>query len=292
MKKIFALGFFDGVHLGHQALLAECCRLARELDGQACAITFDRHPQSLFTDTPPKLINTAQDRQRLLRQYGIGPVVTYPVTKQTMSVGWQDFIEELLGHDAAGFVCGSDFRFGHRGGGNAQKLAEFCKERSLPCSIVPEQLLDGIRVSSTHIRQLLEAGEMEQAVRFLGHPHILTGTVVPGRQLGRTLGIPTANLHLPGELAPLCRGVYACRARVGGQECLAVTNVGTRPTVGGHHVTAEPWLLDFEGDLYGRELTLEFYAFLRPERKFPSLEALQAEIRENARQTRKFFEKT
>lgn len=292
MKKIFALGFFDGVHLGHQALLAECCRMAREQKAKACAITFDRHPQALFTDAPPKLINTAQDRLRLLRQYGIGPIITYPVTKQTMSAEWRDFIEELLGYDAVGFVCGSDFRFGCQGAGTAQKLAEFCKERDLPCCIVHDQMLDGIRISSTHIRELLEAGETEQAVRFLGHPHILSGTVISGQQLGRTLGIPTANLHLPEEVVALRRGVYACKARIGTQEYLAVTNVGTRPTVGGGHVTVEPWLLDFEGDLYGREITLEFHEFLRPEIKFPSLDALQAEIWKNARQVRKIFEKT
>lgn len=292
MNKIFALGFFDGVHLGHQALLAACCRMAREQAAKACAITFDRHPQSLFTDSPPKLINTTQDRQRLLRQYGIGPIFTYPVARETMSVCWQDFIEELLGYGAAGFVCGGDFRFGFRGEGNAEKLAGFCKERDLPCCIVHDQTLDGIRVSSTHIRELLEAGEMEQAVRFLGHPHILTGTVISGQQLGRTLGIPTANLALPEEVVALRRGVYVCKALVDGKAYPAVTNVGTRPTVGGDHVTVEPWLLDFEEDLYGRELTLEFYAFLRPEIKFPSLEALQAEIRKNAEQTRKIFEKT
>ena len=289
MNKIFALGFFDGVHLGHQALLARCCAMARELDAQACAITFQQHPQSLFLANPPKLINSCEDRLLLLRQYGIGPVISYPVVEETMSTPWEAFLNELVSFDAAGFVCGSDFRFGNRGEGNAQKLAAYCRERNLACCIVEEQLLDGIRVSSTHIRKLLEAGKMEEAVRFSGHPHILTGPVVPGRALGRTMGIPTANIAVSEEVVLPKSGVYACRARVVGETYCAVTNIGSRPTVGGSHITVEPWLLDYEGDLYGKPLTLEFYKFLRPEKKFDSLELLQAEILRNAEQTRQYF---
>lgn len=288
-KRIFALGFFDGVHLGHQALLCECVRLAKELDVQAAAITFLQHPQSLFTANSPPLINTDTDRDKLLRRYGIGPIYKFPVTIEVMSTSWQDFILELLEYGAAGFVCGNDFRFGHRGEGNAEKLQAFCDQQGLPCTVVPEQTLDGIRVSSTHIRSLLENGEMEIAVKFLGHPHILTGTVVPGRQLGRTIGIPTANLALPQEVLVPKFGVYACLACVGEKKYPAVTNIGTRPTVGGYHVTVEPWLLDFEGDLYGHELTLEFYKFLRPEQKFDSLEQLRQEIKRNAEGTKRFF---
>ena len=288
-KKIYALGFFDGVHLGHQALLAECVRLAGELDAQTAAITFDRHPASIFADKPPALINSIEDRQNLLRQYGIGEICVLPVTKEVMSTSWRDFLEQLLEWGAAGFVCGDDFRFGHNGEGNAEKLRAFCEERGIPCVIVEARTVDGKRISSTHIRTLLEAGEAEEANRFLGHPHILSGIVVPGRQLGRTIGIPTANLHIPeGVLIP-GSGVYACRACFDGREYMAVTNVGSRPTVGGSHITVEPWILDFSGDLYGKRITLEFHKFLRPERKFDSLEQLKSAITENARQTRDYF---
>ena len=154
---------------------------------------------------------------------------------------------------------------------------------------MPEQTADGQRISSTRIRTLLESGDVEKANRLLGHPHVLSGKVVPGRQLGRTIGIPTANLELPeGVLAPKF-GVYACRVRIGEESYLAVTNVGMRPTVSGHHITVEPWILDFNGDLYGKTIILEFHAFLRPEKKFESLEALKAAIEENARQTREYF---
>ena len=203
MKKIIALGFFDGVHLGHQALLKACCRLAREHNATACAITFAQHPQTLFTQQPPKLINEQESRIELMQRYGIKTVTAYPVTREVMSMPWKDFLDELLSEGAAGFVCGNDFRFGNRGEGNAEKLTAYCRERNLLCSIVEDQMLDGIRVSSTHIRSLLEAGDLEEANRFMGHPHILTGTVVSGRKLGRTVGIPTANLRLPEDVVKL-----------------------------------------------------------------------------------------
>ena len=289
-KKIFALGFFDGVHSGHQVLLAACCRMAREAGIGTAAITFAQHPQSLFTREPPRLISTAEDRCRLLRQFGIETIFTYPVNEAVMGMPWEDFLKELVRcHGAAGFVCGHDFRFGHKGEGDGEKLRQFCAQRGLPCVIVGEQTVDGIRVSSTHIRSLLEKGDMEGARRFLGHPYTVSGTVMSGRHIGRTIGVPTANLWLEEQLLIPRLGVYACTCAIDGKKYAAVTNVGTRPTVGGHRVTVEPWILDFDGDLYGRTLTLEFYKFLRPEQKFPSLEALRAEIRKNAGQTRKIF---
>ena len=288
-KMIYALGFFDGVHRGHQVLLGECRALADKLGCRAAAITFDKHPQSLFTPNPPALISTVATRQMLLRRYGMDQIRTYPVTAEVMGMPWEDFVAELLESGAAGFVCGDDFRFGHRGQGNGARLKEFCDRHGMPCVIVPEQTVDGIRVSSSYIRSQIETGDMETAVRFLGHPYCLTGSVVRGHQLGRTLGIPTANLLLPEGVTVPRFGVYACRCLVDGKAYPAVTNVGTRPTVSGEGITVEPWILDFEGDLYGREITLEFYRFLRPEMKFPDLAALQQEIRKNAQETRSFF---
>ncbi len=288
-QKIFALGFFDGVHLGHQALLRECLRMAQTCDAIPAAITFDRHPQSLHNPTPPALINTNTDRDALLGYFGIRYIHRLAVCGEVMATPWQDFLHALLGSGAVGFVCGDDFRFGHRGEGDAEKLRAFCREKGIPCVIVPEQTRDGVRISSTQIRGLLERGDVTEAAAFLGHPHILTGTVVPGRQLGRTIGIPTANLQIPQGVVVPSFGVYACRVHIDGKCFLAVTNVGVRPTVGGENVTVEPWILDFSGDLYGRAITLEFHQFLRPEQKFSSLEALQAAIAENARQTRQIW---
>ena len=285
-KYIYALGFFDGVHLGHQELLKACCCLAAEHGCKTAAITFDRHPKSLFTDTPTVLISAIPDRRLLLNRYGIDSVRILPVIREVMGLPWQEFLQILLDDGAAGFVCGDDFRFGARGEGNAQHLTEFCRERGLPCTVVPEQTVGTIRISSTYIRRQIETGDMATAVKFLGHPYTLTGTVIHGQKLGRRLGIPTANLHLPPGLAIPKFGVYACCVLIDGKRYPAVTNIGTRPTVSGEGITVEPWILDYSGNLYGREITIEFYKFLRPEQKFSSLEALQQEIHRNADQTR------
>ena len=289
-KRIYALGFFDGVHIGHQALLSACCDLAKQLNCTAAAITFEAHPQSLFSAQPPALLTTCQDRQALMTRYGISHIHCFPISKEVMSTPWRFFLEELMQEGATGFVCGDDFHFGHRGEGNAEKLLAFCAEQNLPCVIVPEQTRKGKRISSTLIRSLIEAGDMETATKFLGHPHVLTGTVRPGKQLGRTLGIPTANLVIPAGVVTPKFGVYACRALVDGKAYPAVANVGVRPTVSGSGVTVEPWILDFSGDLYGHEIQLEFFRFLRPETKFETLAALQQQIHLDAAETRRYFE--
>jgi len=290
-KTIYALGVFDGVHIGHAALLSDCRRLAQE---QACdcgVVTFGSHPDTLVQGKTPRLINSPRDREWLLKEkFHMDTVVTLPFDRSLQTMPWMDFLEMLRAFQgAAGFVCGEDFRFGHRGQGNAKLLARYCREHQLPWAVVPDQTIDDVRVSSTYIREQLETGDMATAVKFLGHPHILTGTVVHGKALGRKLGMPTANLRLPEGLAVPKFGVYACRCVIDGKAYPAVTNIGTRPTVEGQGITVEPWILDYAGDLYDREITLEFYFFLRPEMKFPSLTDLQAEIRRNAEQTRDYL---
>lgn len=287
-KTIYALGFFDGVHLGHQVLLRTCRDLAEKHRAGAGVVTFANHPDALVFGAAPGLINTPQDREQLLRKvYGMDTLVTLPFDRTLLDTPWDTFLENLRNtHQAAGFVCGADFRFGRRGEGSAQTLSEFCRDRGLPYAVVPEQLLEGVRVSSTYIRTLIEAGDMVRVAKFLGHPYRLTGTVRHGKQLGRTLGFPTANMDFPDSLAKPRFGVYACRARLPQGDFPAVTNLGLRPTVDGESVSVESWLLDFDGELYGRELTLEFYDFIRPEQKFESLDAMREEIFRNARQAR------
>lgn len=290
-RYIFALGFFDGVHLGHQALLRACRMLADSIGCKAAAVTFSAHPDTLVLGKTPRLINTMEDRMQLLKDFGMDEVVVLPFDKKMQTMYWEDFLSLLREYyGAEGLVCGHDFRFGNRGGGSAALLTQWCRERGLPCAVVPELKLEDTTVSSTHIRALLEAGKLEEAEKRLGHPHMLSGEVISGRKLGRTLGIPTANLAQPEEAVKLPHGVYACKAAVNGETYLAVTNIGSRPTVGGHRITVEPWLLDFDGDLYGKHLILSFYRFLRGEVKFPSLDALKEEILKNAAQTRTFFE--
>ncbi len=290
-RKILALGFFDGVHQGHSALLKACRSLADQLGVTAGAVTFDRHPMSLTKEQSPLLISTLADREALLKAQGMDEIITLPFDETLRNLPWQDFLRMLTeDYGAAGFVCGSDFRFGHLGQGNASLLREEAEQAGLPCVIVPQQSLEGTVISSSHIRSLLAEGNIEEANRFLGHPHRLTSTVVQGQGLGRMLGFPTANMAIPEALAIPRHGVYACLAYVDDMVHHAVTNIGTRPTVNGTTVTVEPWLMEFSGDLYGKEITLEFFKFLRPEQKFESLEALRNEIQRNSLQTFLYFE--
>lgn len=290
-KTIYALGFFDGVHLGHQALLTACQDLAQQENCIAGVVTFATHPDGLVLGKAPLLIQSPEERQSLLRAYGMENQLVLPFDGALRNVSWQAFLEDLVAQGAAGFVCGDDFRFGFRGEGTAALLAQFCREHQLAWAVVPSQNVEDIRVSSTHIRSLLEQGDVVQANRFLGHPYSISGTVVAGRQLGRTVGIPTANINLAAHLVCPKVGVYACRAVVDGKTYPAVTNIGSRPTVGGHQLRSESWLLGFDGDLYGKHLQLHFFAYLRPEEKFPSLEALAAEIRKDGEKTLKILEK-
>ncbi len=293
-QTIYALGFFDGVHMGHGALLKACRTLAEETGLHAGAITFGEHPLGLVQGRSPGLISTVEDRKRLMhRLYGMENIIVLPFDKQLMTMPWQTFFKMLLGrYRAGGLVCGHDYRFGNRGEGTPALLQAACQEAGIPCIVVPQQCIGGIPISSTYIRRLLKEGDMEQANIFLGHPHLFTGTVVPGQHLGHTLGFPTANLLFPNTMLCPRKGVYATVATVDGVRHLAVTNVGNRPTVGGSYTTVEAWILDFDGDLYGKSVTLEFHRYLREERKFDSLEELRQEIKKNGEETRKFFQKT
>ena len=286
---VLALGFFDGVHLGHGGLLKKTRQVANRLGLPAAALTFDTHPDTLVFGAKVPLLNTPEERKYLMQSlYGIDQVLTLHFDRVTMEQPWQEFVRKTLvqKYRAAHVVCGHDYRFGAGGRGTPEKLAEECARLGLGFDCIPEIRLEGQTVSSTLIRGLLEGGETAKAVRFLGHPHILTGTVISGRRLGRTLGIPTANLSVSeGILVPKF-GVYAARAVFDGQTRPAVVNIGVRPTVDGHTVTVEPWILDFDGDLYGHTLRLELIDFLRPEQKFASLEALKSEILRNAETVR------
>lgn len=290
-KTIYALGFFDGIHLGHAALLAACRTLAAEQGCKAGVLTFSNHPDAVVRGTAPGLVNTIAERDRMLReQFGMDTVVSLPFDRKLMNCPWQDFFRLLMdSYGAAGFVCGEDFRFGARGEGDGEKLCAASREAGIPCVVVPKVRVDGVTVSSTRIRNLIEMGMMADAVKLLGHPYILSGKVVPGYQLGRRMGFPTANLMLPKELAVPRFGVYACHCNVEGKRYMAVTNIGTRPTVAGIGITVEVWILDYSGDLYGKELQLELYRFLRPEIRFPNLEALQKAVTQDAQLTREIL---
>ena len=291
-QRVIALGFFDGVHLGHGALLKKTYDLAKEYGVSGAALTFDIHPDELVRQEPIYLLNTREEREYLAKtMYGIEELLTLSFDRERMAQPWQDFVEKTLlkEYGAIHLVCGYDFRFGAKGEGNAHLLKDYCTRNGIGCDCIPQVSVDGEVVSSTGIRNLLQEGATEKAVALLGHPHLIRGTVIGGRKIGRTIGIPTANLDYGEKRLLPRRGVYAAKVYFEEQCHLAVVNIGNRPTVDGSHVTIEPFILDYEGDLYGKVLSLELYAFLRPEKKFPDLPSLRQEILRNAEETREFF---
>lgn len=293
-KRVIALGFFDGVHNGHAALMRRTAQAAQELGAVPSAFTFDPHPQNVITGKPLPLITSPEDRADLMRKYyGIQDVIVQPFTPEFRQQHWRKFLEETLIRDwgAVHLVAGHDYHFGYKGEGNPQKLQETCRELEIGCDIIDKVEQDNITVSSTYIRELISAGNIQRANAFLGHPYTLSDRVSHGKKLGTTLGFPTVNLRLQEHVLPPAKGVYATKVILeNGDTHMAVTNVGTRPTVDdGDHLTIEGFILDFDGDLYGQKIQMEFYDYLRPEKKFPSFEALREEVFHNAQQTRDYF---
>ena len=307
-RRVIALGFFDGVHLGHGALLRTVKETADRLEAVPCAFTFDKSPTAVITGQNVPLLSTPEDRSALMNKlYGIQEVVIAPFDAM-QRMDWEEFIVDFLVKKlgVVHVVAGHDFHFGYMGKGNPERLRTKCQELGVGCDVIPKVELDGVTISSTYIRTLVAQGEMERAAAFLGHPYRLTAPVDHGKRLGTALGFPTVNLRIPQGLIVPAFGVYATRVwvlplcpdnhepsachRPGEGPYLAVTNVGVRPTVAdGDRVTVEGFLLDYHGDLYGRSVGMEFYKRLRPERKFPSVEALAEEIGKNAQQTREYF---
>ena len=293
-RRVIALGFFDGVHLGHGALLGAVKETADRLGALPCAFTFDKSPTAVITGQNVPLLSTVDDRILLMRECcGIQEVVVAPFDAM-QRMDWEDFITKYLVEElgVVHVVAGHDFHFGYMGKGNPDRLKAKCQELGIGCDIIQKVERDGITISSTYIRTLVAQGEVERAAQFLGHPHILTQKVTRGKGIGHSaLGFPTVNLRVPEGVIIPAFGVYATRVWFDGEVRAAVTNVGVRPTVTDNdgRVTVEGFILDFDGDLYGREVRVEFHKRLRGERKFPTMEALAEEIRRNAEQTREFF---
>lgn len=294
IKRVIALGFFDGVHIGHSALMERVLKISKEKNLLPSVITFDQHPLRMVTGRPVPLINSCEDRAGLIhRIFGIKNVIILHFDKALMQMPWTEFVERLSGEfDAAHLVAGHDFRFGWKGEGTAEKLAEKCAEMGLGCDIIPPVTYKGVISSSTYIRKLLSEGNITLANEFLGHPHVLTDTVHYGYRLGRTLGTPTINMCFKeGVLIP-AHGVYATRVYLeDGSEHIGVTNIGVRPTVNHTEtVTAETHILGYTGNLYGTRVRIEFYTRLRPELRFENVDLLKAQILEDIRNARAYFD--
>jgi riboflavin kinase / FMN adenylyltransferase len=275
-----ALGAFDGIHLGHRAILGTAVALARQGKIRALACTFDRHPMEVLQpDRAPMPITTLEERLELIAGTGIDTTVVIPFTPAVASIEAKAFVQNVLigTLQAREIVVGFNHRFGRGARGDAQFLESLAAPLGFRAHIVPALLVDGVAVSSSEIRAALQRGDLPNAERLLGRPYSIRGEVVRGAGRGRTLGFPTANVKTERPLG-LPVGVYVCRLLVGAREHQAVVNVGYRPTFGETDLSVEAHVLDFAGDLYDQRVTLTFLRRLREERKFPSVDALKEQI--------------
>lgn len=294
IKRAIALGFFDGVHIGHAALLKKTVERAAEIGAVPSVLSFDVHPDTLIFNKDVPLINSTNGREDIIhRLFGINDVVFVHFNRRVMCMPWKAFADSIIREMNIGWiVVGHDFCFGYKGEGNAQRLRTYCAERGVGCDIIDAVCLDGRVVSSTYIRELISEGRIEEANRYLGHPHTLTDTVHSGYHIGHKLGTPTINMYFPeGVLIPRL-GVYATKIYLeDGSSFSAVTNVGVRPTVGkGNRVSVESHLLDYSGNLYGRQARVDFYSFIRDEVRFDSFEELSEQIKSDRDAAKRYFE--
>jgi riboflavin kinase / FMN adenylyltransferase len=283
------IGFFDGVHRGHQAVISRTVEAARELGLGPVAVTFDRHPREiLMPGTQPKLLTTLECKAELIAALGIEALLVLAFTQEFS--GWrpEEFVDRVLvqGLGTRHVVVGSNFTFGHRAEGNLGTLREMGDERGFEAEGVPLQNVGGRRFSSTSIREALEAGDLEWPEHALGRRFAVDGRVVAGAGRGAGLGYPTANLEVGPKMLLPAEGVYAGRALTAAGAHVAAINVGTNPTFGKEPLHVEAFLLDFEGDLREQPISVEFWARLRGEVRFESPEALAEQIGADVERTR------
>ncbi len=289
---VVALGTFDGVHVGHRQILETACALARRLGGTALALTFDRHPQqTLAPQRAPSLLTSFEKRLELIQSSGVRHTVVAQFDQSFANVEASDFLDHVVlrALGASAVVVGYNFRFGRGAAGDAAYLSAAARRKGFQLSIVPPVEDDGAPVSSTRIRTMLAAGDVESAARLLGRAFLLTGRVIPGDARGRTLGYPTANLAPDQGMAVPADGVYVTEISIRGRSHNGLTVIGSRPSFGLLERTVESFLLDFEGDLYDAEIEVAFLTRLRDVVKFDSVDALKEQIARDVSEAKAFF---
>jgi len=286
-----ALGNFDGVHKGHQTLLAHTAERAKALDAPLLVLTFEPHPRRFFVpDTGPFRLTMLPAKLRLLEQHGVQAVLAQHFDTAFAALSADAFVDEVLlrGLGARHVVCGYDFTFGARRGGNVEMLREMGARKGFAVTVLDPVMREGEIYSSTSIREALRAGWPSEAAELLGHAWEIEGEVEEGDKRGRTIGFPTANVALGEHLRPRF-GVYAVRALIDGAWRNAVANLGRRPTIGKLKENFEVHVFEFAGDLYGKTLRVELVDFIRPEMKFSGLDQLKAQIAADANAAREIL---
>jgi riboflavin kinase / FMN adenylyltransferase len=287
-----ALGNFDGIHRGHLGVIQPVLDWDGE-DVYKTVVTFDPHPQQYFTGQQRQLLTPYPERAIILEQLGIQQIVLLPFDRDLVKLSPQEFVERIIVKQLqAQFVSvGEDFRFGNQRAGSASDLVSITANYQIPTRIAPLKKSQASRISSSQIRAALLAADLTLGQELLGRYYSIVGTVVNGQEIGRSIGFPTANLRYAGEKFLPRQGVYCVRVDTPDAHQLpGVMNIGKRPTVDGINTTVEVHLLDWDGNLYGQQLTVYLYQFLRSEQKFPSLAALTAQIQLDCDAARVFFE--
>lgn len=285
-KAVVTSGTFDGVHIGHQKILAKLTALARRTGGETVVITFWPHPRLvLHADSKDlKLLSTFEEKAQLLEQYGIDHLIKIAFTKSFSQLSSKEFIQKIL-IDAIGtsqLVIGYDHRFGKNREGSFEHLVANKEKYGFEVVEISRQDVDNVGVSSTRIRNALAAGEVEIAAEYLGRPYSFSGNVVEGDKIGRSMGFPTANIHIPEpyKLIP-ADGVYAVQVQLDGQHYNGMLNIGHRPTVGGQKRQVEVHIFKLSGDLYNKKIRLFLIKQIRTELKFASLEELKMQLEQD-----------
>lgn len=279
MPRIATIGFFDGVHRGHRYLFAQLLELAHERHLEPLIVTFDRHPKEVLTGVCPPMLTTYEERQLLLAHHAEVRVLPFA---DVQGLTAEQFMRYLQEHEQVEvLLMGYDHCFGSDRLKGFSEYEAVARRVGLHVERANECLVDSLPVSSSRIRKLLHEGQIKQVNRLLGYTYSLTGMVEHGNAIGAQIGFPTANICIQSDKLLPMSGVYAVLANVNGVEYKALANIGTNPTVGNDYLSLEVHLLDFNGDLYDKQLTISFLSFLRKERKFNSLAELQSQIAED-----------
>lgn len=288
---VVALGCFDGVHLGHKAVIGEAVRIARERSLKSAVWTFEESPRNFFSPGVSPSITGYEEKRRLMRSLGVDIFVCIPFDAETGATSPEAFFEDVLINKlgAVHVVCGFNYSFGKGGTGNTELLRKLCKDRGIGFDSVPAIELDGEAVSSSRIRAALEAGDVEGSRRYLGHRFAIDTIVINGQRLARRLGFPTVNQVFEPRILVPRRGVYVTRVTFDSRKFYGITNVGVRPTVKSDMLCAETHIFGFEGDLYGKKVRVEFLHFLRPEIEFESVDALAEQVRQDIESAKQYI---
>lgn len=290
-KSVVTLGNFDGIHLGHRALIEGAVRDARELGVPAVVLTFEPHPvKVLAPERAPKMILAHKDKMQLLQNLDVDIVVVQHFDLSFAKIAAEDFVRRFLVERlrSAKIWVGRDFRFGQGRKGGAKDLQRWGGQYGFSVAVVEPILVDGVRVSSSRARELIEMGKVDAVTALLGRYHFVSGRVVAGHRRGRDLGFPTANIAARTELLPL-DGIYATIFHLGEKDLPSVSSVGTNPTFGAGPRTVESFILNFNGDIYGAPVRLSFVKRLREEQAFSSVESLVAQIARDVDRAKEAF---